>query len=274
MTFLYGTSIGYGLGAGIGLDLLFKVKDPGLALIAPVALGAGAPIALFFVDRAIPFHRGVPSAMSTGVMLGAVGGALVSTTQYTLATTHDGEWSGGAYGLIGILAASGGGVGGYAFGEWLRPQPKTLGFITSGAGFGLLTGGMFGIGVSGNKDEGRGASLGGLLGYAGGIVAAGALSTVYQPSWSSQKWMWIGYGGGVAATSVVYLAYLATDGEPKRGLLANSLGGLAGLTLAAIFSFNDKDSESAKAKPFTPPFQLGFNKLPGGGGMLNAFGTF
>ncbi len=86
--------------------------------------------------------------------------------------------------------------------------------------------------------------------------------------------MWLGYAAGAAATSVVYIAYAASDGEPKRGLVANSLGGLAGLTLAAILSYSEKDDDSANAKPFTPPFQLGFNKLPGGGGMLNAFGTF
>ena len=80
-----------------------------------------------------------------------------------------------------------------------------------------------GAGVSGEGDTLAGASLGGLIGYGGGVVAAGALSAGYRPSWYAQKWMWIGFTGGVAATSIVYVAYLATEDCPFTGVTGSSV---------------------------------------------------
>lgn len=273
MTFLYATSIGYGIGTGVGVDLMLKVKDPALALIAPVAIGAAVPVGIYFLDREVPFHRGVPSATGVGVMLGAFGGGLISTTQYSLASKGN-SWPVSTYAAITVLSATGGGIGGYAFGEWLRPRPQNLGFIASGAGWGMLTGGLLAGGVSGSGsgDAWKAASVGGLVGYGAGTVLAGALSTVYHPSFNTQKYQWLGYGVGVGATSVIYAAYLFVDGDPKRGMVANAIGGVAGLALASLFAAELKDDERAE-REWTPPFQLGFQPVEKGG-VLQAFGQF
>jgi hypothetical protein len=205
-------------------------------------------------------------------MLGAVGGVLVSTTQYTFAPRRNAEWSGGTYSALTMITATGGAVGGYAFGSWFEPDPRSLGLIASASGFGMLTGGMIGAGASRTGDTSKGASLGGLLGYGAGVAGGGVLSAFYKPSWNTQAWMWAGYGIGAASTSIVYAAYLFTDGEPKRGLIANAVGGIAGMSLAAILTYSE--AGDASRATFTPPFQVGFAPTAKGGGMLTAYGAF
>ena len=182
------------------------------------------------------------------------------------------------------LTMSGGAVGGYAFGEWLRPDPRSLSFIASGAGWGAITGIEFGVGVSSSPDWKDGASIGGIIGYNAGIAATGALSTVWVPSYNTQKYMWLGYLGGTAVSSIVYVFYLFSDSDPRHGLIANSVGGLAGLGLAAAFTANMRDDDDPKKTGGTGPlpFQIGFTPappIPGGtaaarGMMLSGFGQF
>jgi hypothetical protein len=180
--------------------------------------------------------------------------------------------------------STGGGVGGYAFGEWLRPDPRSLSFIASGAGWGTASGIMFGAAVVGG-DWKDGAAVWGFTGYNAGILATGALSTVYTPSYNTQKWMWIGYAAGVAAGCIVYPFYLLSDADARHGLIANSLGGLAGLGLATVFTANMTDDEptapGAPPRAFAPPFNVGMTPAPGlmpgttaRGTVLSAYGQW
>ncbi|MFO0680069.1 MAG: hypothetical protein U0169_26340 [Polyangiaceae bacterium] len=276
MYFLYGASVAYGVGSGVWLDSLFKVNDPGLAIIAPIALGAAMPVGVYLWDNYAEFHRGVPSSTALGLTLGAMEGMGIAGVQWQ----HSGAgntWPFATQTTLTFLGATGGAVGGYAFGEWLRPDPRAVGFIGSGAGWGTLTGILFGSGLSArNGDWKDGASIAGLVGFNAGIVASGALSTFYTPSWNTQKWMWAGYGLGVAATSIVYIFYGAAGQNASNGLIANAIGGVGGLTLAAILTARNTDPEDRTAT-FTPPFQLGFSPTgPSGekGGTLTAYGQF
>jgi hypothetical protein len=172
---------------------------------------------------------------------------------------------------VTFLAATAGGVGGYAFGEWLQPDPRSLGFIASGAGWGSIAGILFGAGVVGpHTDWKDGAAVGGFAGYNLGIAATGVLSTVYTPSWQTIKYMWLGDVLGTLATTPVYLFYLG-GGEPRNGLIVNSLGGLVGLGVAAAMTGNMSDSGTSSWKP---PFQFAVAPTERGGAQLNAFGQF
>jgi hypothetical protein len=169
--------------------------------------------------------------------------------------------------------STGGGIGGYAFGEWLHPDPRSLGFIASGAAWGAVSGSFMGGGV-GSGDWKNGASIGGLLGYNAGIFATGALSVGgYVPSWRTQQAMWLGYLVGTAASSVVYLFYIGSNDDPRHGLIANSLGGLAGVGIAALLTANMKDPDQT-SKSWMPPFQVGITPTQGGGAALSAYGLF
>jgi hypothetical protein len=274
MTFLYVTSALYGVGSGIWIDALAKISDPGFAFIPPVVLGAAMPIGVYFWDDNTTIHRGVPSSVSTGLFLGAVEGVAISGVQWQYTGNGtDSTWSFKTQTSITWVMSSAGGLGGYAFGEWLRPDPRSLAFIASGATWGAVSGALFGAGVVGG-DWKDGSAVWGLVGYNAGIVATGALSTVYTPSYNATKWMWIGYAGGTAAGFLVYPFYLFSDSPVRHGLVANALGGLAGIGIAAAFTARMSDDEPTKPRTaFVPPFQLGVTPAPGGA-ALSAYGTW
>lgn len=253
MTFLYLTSGGYGVGSGIWLDALFKIKDPGLAAILPITLGAAAPIGVYLWDEfGGPLHRGVPSSMATGLALGAVEGLAIAGTQWQYTRDDGDDWSFSTQTSVTWIMATGGGVGGWAFGEWLRPDPRSMGFIAGASGWGAISGSLLGAGASG-RDWKDGASIAGLIGYNVGIVGGGAISILHTPSWESQKYMWLGYGLGTLAGFLVYPFYLFVDDpEVKRGLIANALGGVAGAGIAGALTWDLADAEDAPPAPGAP----------------------
>jgi hypothetical protein len=65
---------------------------------------------------------------------------------------------------------------------------------------------------------------------------------------------------GTAASSVVYFGYIGSSDNPRHGLIANSLGGLAGAGLAGALTANWKDdngtSNAAQHGEWTPPFTV------------------
>lgn len=292
---LYGTSLLWGVGSGIWLDSLAKIDDPGFAIIMPIAFGAAAPVGVYFWDNGREFDRGVPSSTAAGLTLGALEGMGIAGVQWQY--THNGacppctSWSFKTETTVTWLVSTGGGVGGYFFGEWLKPDPRSLTFIASGAGWGAIAGTLFGAGVTKTHSDWKdGGAIAGLIGYNAGLVGAGALSTVWTPSFQTQKYMWLGWLGGTGASMIVYPFYLIGDSQDwKHGLVANSIGGLAGVALAGAFTYKLQDN-STTAKSFKPPInfsmapppQLARTMLAGtqavsgyvGGQMFTASGEF
>jgi hypothetical protein len=263
----------YGVGTGIWIDSLANINDPGLDLIAPILLGAGVPIGFYLWDYNAEFDRGVASSLATGLLLGGVEGISIAGLQWQFTGGENGDanqWKFSTQTTVTFLAATAGGVGGYAFGEWLQPDPRSLGLIASGSGWGAIAGILFGAGVV-NGDWKDGSAVWGFAGYNAGILATGALSTVYTPSWQTLKYMWIGDALGTLATTPVYLFYIGSSADPRHGLIVNSLGGLVGIGVAAAFTANMTDSGSAS---WVPPFHFALAPTERGGAQLSAFGQF
>jgi hypothetical protein len=275
MVYLYGTSLAYGVGAGVWIDTLAHEKDPGIDVIAPLVLGAAVPIGMYIWDYNSEFDRGVPSTMATGMLLGGIEGVAISGLQWQLTGGTGGgpnQWSLQAWTSITFATATVGGAGGYLFGEWLRPDPRSLALISSGAGWGAIAGILFGAGVVSYKDDwADGAAVWGFAGYNAGILATGLTSIFYVPSWQSLKYMWIGDLVGAVATTPVYFFYINSSADPRHGMIAQSVGSLAGLGLAAALTANLTDAPGAAS--WAPPFQVGFSPTKNGG-MLNAYGVW
>ena len=265
MTALYVTSALYGIGTGIWLDSLFKITDPGLAVIMPIAFGAGAPIGAWAFDRyAGPFHHGVPAATSAGLVLGGLEGMAIAGTQWQYEREDNKDWEFKVQTSVTWILATAGGVGGFAFGEWLRPDPRSMLFIGSGAGWGTLSGAMFGIATQGRHDDWKdGSSIAGLIGFNVGMVGTGAISVFHTPSLQSQKYMWLGYVAGAAVGCLVFPFYLFVD-DPnvKRGLIGPSIGGVAGAAVAGALTWNMRDSGDAQGKTWSPPVDLAMTPIP------------
>jgi hypothetical protein len=294
MTALYITSALYGIGTGIWIDALAKIETPGPALILPIALGAAFPVgAYFWDDRGGPLHRGVPASLATGLVLGAVEGMAIAGVQWQFNRAKDANddgvddnpdtsWSFQTQTTVTFIAATAGGVGGWAFGEAVRPDPRALGFVAGGAAWGTLSG--IGIGFAATpSDFSDGAAVGGIIGYNVGWAGAGAISLLHTPSWNSQKYMWMGYGLGFLAGCLVFPFYLfAKDADLKGGFVGPAVGGLAGVGIAGAITFNNRDPDQAKA--FKAPFDFAILPTPRidpalgvqspGGSMISATGTF
>jgi hypothetical protein len=288
MMFLYGTSVAAGVGTGIWIDAVGKVTDPGLFLIAPLVFGAAAPLGVYFWDRYAEFDAGVASSLATGMLIGGLEGVGVAGLQWQ-ATGNGGPntWGFGGQTTAALVGAVGGGIGGYAFGEWLHPNPNSLTLIASGAAWGTVSSTLFGAGITKRggdwKDTG---SVLGFIGFNAGIAATGAISTFYVPSDAALENMWAGYTIGTVGASVVYLFYIGSDAPVWHGLIANSLGGLAGLSIAAVLSANltappTPAPQMYPAQPgyapphasYKPPFYMGFSPSQGGG-VLTASGLW
>ena len=273
MAYLYAIGAAYGFGTGMWLDSVVNVTDPGIWVITPIALGAAAPIGAYVWDSNQEMHRGVPSSIATGLLLGGLEGIAIDGMQWQL-TGNGGAstWHYSTQTSVTFLTATGGGIGGYIFGEWLRPDPRSLGLIGSGAGFGSLFGILFGSGVAGGNWE-NGAAVWGFAGYNVGIAATGILSTVYTPSWQTLKYLWIGDTLGTLATMPVYLFYIGSSADPRHGLIANALGGAAGIAVAAVLTNNMKDHGEATSDGWMPPFQVAVAPQHGGA-ALTAMGMW
>jgi hypothetical protein len=277
MAYLYGTSIAYGAGTGIWLDALAGVSDPGIAIIAPALIGIAAPIGVYVWDANDELGRGVPSSIATGLLLGGVEGMAVSGLQWQLTGgtgpgPNSGQWTFPTWSTLTFLGATGGGIGGFAFGEFAHPDPRGLAFISSGAGWGTLFGGMLGAGMASDvKYSGNGAAIGGFISYNAGIAATGLIGIGYTPSWETLKYMWLGDVLGTVATAPVYLFYVG-GGQAQHGLIANAIGGLAGLGIAALLTANLQDPPSTGA--WTPPFTVAVSPNPNGGAQLTAAGMW
>jgi hypothetical protein len=279
MAYLYGIGIAYGAGTGIWLDSLANVgtNDVGVAIIAPLVFAAAVPVGAYVWDANDEFGRGVPSSIATGLLLGGVEGMAVSGLQWQLSggaypAKNSGQWNFPVWSTLTFLGATGGGIGGFAFGEWAHPDPRTLAFISSGAGWGSIAGAMLGGGFASDTPYvTNGMAIGGFLSYNAGIAATGILAASgYTPSWASLEWMWLGEAIGSVATTPIYLFYL---GKPaQHGMIATGLGGLAGVAIAGVLTANLTDSPSTSS--WVPPFQIAVAPIGNGGAELTAAGVW
>ena len=78
---------------------------------------------------------------------------------------------------------------------------------------------------------------------------------------------------GMLATTPVYLFYIGSDADPRHGLIANAVGGLAGIGLAAALTANMTDAPGTGS--WTPPFQLAVSPAAiGSGAQVTAYGQW
>ena len=302
MAFLYATSGAFGITTGAWIDTLGPCSpnnkkkdsagnvvldpktgqpinqcDPAAALVSPLLLGTIFPLGFFLWDNFYKggIHRGVPSSISTGMIIGALEGLGVAGANYAIA----GDTTGNRWGSDGIMTSvwvgsALGGIGGYAFGEAVRPDPRKIALIASGAGWGALMGATFGGGAA-NSDGpsvAQGMLVGNLVGINVGVLTTGLLAAVgYDPSWQSLKYMWLGAGIGLLGTSaIIYPIYLATGQQDEtkncgdatnphgcslvnHGMVANSFGMLAGVVIAGILTRDLKDPEPVPVPQNTAP---------------------
>jgi len=252
MSVLYATSVIYGIGLGVEVSSEIGIKDPGLFLIAPALLGVAAPIGAYGLDRP-KMRRGVPTAISVGLLLGAGEGLGIAGTQMVSAGRDD-AWSFRGLSRSMALGATVGGIGGWLAGTWLEPPPNTSVLAMSGALWGTAVGSMFGFGSTPGHYPWRYANdrtaLAGLIGYNVGAVGAAATGFLTTVSEQQLLWMWSGAGIGAAASLPIFLLYADEGGPPaRRGFAFMGTATTLGIVAGALFAGGG--SSTARARPLS-----------------------
>lgn len=240
MAVLYPVATAYGVGMGVWVSAEIGSGDPATFLIPPIILGVAAPIGAFALDHPT-MHRGMPMAITAGMLLGAGEGLGVYGTHF-VRTNSENAW--GFRGLsrsVGIGATVGAGAG-WAAGYFMEPPVTTSVLALSGAVWGTAIGSMFGYGATGGSSDyehaNDTAAIAGLVGYNVGMMGAAAYGAIAIPTATQIGWMWGGAGIGAAASLPIFLAYAGEGGPPaRRGFIfmgtATTLGLLAGGILSS-----------------------------------------
>lgn len=269
--YLYGTSIAWGIGTGVWLDVEAEIENPGLGIIMPALFGAIAPVGVFIADYVMDgMPRGLPAAIATGLWLGG-GAGLGVWAVHDLNSRGSGQWGFAGLGRATFVGSVVGGGAGIVAGALMEPSPKTSMFVLSATTMGTAVGGAFGgAGSQGNLTNNADGAImiGGLIGYGVGLIGSGAASLAYVPSWEQIGFGWAGFAIGAAATTPIYFIYLGVDADPRTGLIAQGIGGLLGAGLG--FWLADPDGGSGglgESLPVDRPTLLGVAPTPMGVGI-------
>lgn len=219
----YTSAILLGVGTGVWIDVMAEVDDTRAAVIAPLLLGGAGAGALYLGERLNgPLRRGRGTAMSNGILLGALAGSLF------------GAWGGSHEGWSGRAVAStiwGGamlGLGaGLAAGALTEIIPAAASFVGSGG----IWGSLFGLGVAMIADvDADGYLLGALTGELAGVALGAALTGTLRPTEAQVHWMDLGFlSGGLVGTGLAVLIFANTDLDspalPAAVVEASLIGG-------------------------------------------------
>ena len=279
--YLYGTAATWGVGTGLWIDAEAKLCepscDPGLVVIAPLVLGAAAPIGVFLTDR-FAYPHGMPaglhSSIATGMWIGAGEALGVAGYQHVTADAAN-QWGFRGLARATFIGSTAGGLAGVGLHYLLKPAPETNMLLLSSTFWGTSIGGFFGGGASASGapwgQTNDALWLGGGLGYNIGLGGALAASVFWTPSWHQLSWMWAGFGIGTVASLPVYIFYAASeDQDPRHGLIFQGVAGAVGLGLGAILghsrssvaSLADTERAFAKADQRHPVALTGASLMP------------
>ena len=213
-------------GTGIWIDSLAKVDDPGHRLHrAPRARRRGAHRRLRLgLERRVRSRRPVVDRDGPAPRRASRGWPSAGCSGSSPATAGPNTWSFPTWTTVTFLTATAGGIGGYAFGEWLQPDPRSLGLHRERRRLGLDRRRPL-------RRRRRRAATGrtaprswGFVGYNAGIAGDGRRSsTVYVPV-VARRSNTCGSAtcSGTLATTPVYLFYIGSSADPRHGLIANA----------------------------------------------------
>lgn len=270
--YLYVTSAAWGVGMGVWVDAEAKVEDPGLRFIAPVVLGVAAPVGVWIADRGV-MPRGLPSAIATGMIIGAGEGLGIASYQHVTADEQS-EWSFRGLARAEVVGSIVGGAGLGTLWYFIRQSPKTNMFLASAVVWGTGIGTAFGGGASNGpwSQTNDSLGLGGLIGFNVALAGATGLSIAWTPSWNQLAWMWGGLGMGAGVSSLAYIFYAGSESDPRRGLIFQGVASTLGLAAGALIGSPDprnmqgmNEVEDPAHRPFARV--LGGSLMPVQGGM-------
>jgi hypothetical protein len=138
LSLLYTGAFVYGLGSGAWLALVTKPGNLGTAILPFLAFTTASVGGVALADSYRPFRRGVPQAISTGLLVGLGEGVWIVGYQHARATNHgQARWSSAAVSTALWAGTSAGAIAGGLVGYFREPTPGRASFTVGRTDFGL-----------------------------------------------------------------------------------------------------------------------------------------
>ena len=257
---LYTSSILFGVGTGVWLDVVAGVEDIRVAVIMPLVFGGVGAGALWLGEHNHgPLRRGRGLAMSNGLVLGTIAGTLLgawggSREYWTGRGVASTIWGGAALG-VGL---------GIGLGTLADVTPASASFVGSGGLWGAAFGAITALAANASGD---GVLIGGLVGEGAGIVATAALASAVHPAEAQVRWMDLGVlSGGLVGAGIAVLAFGNSDlRTPLAPALITELGMIGGGVLGYVLGRPTQPAQPA-ARASLDRFRVQPMVVPANGG--------
>lgn len=230
---LYTTSVIYGLGTGLWLDVLSKPNDfSGTLILSPLIFAGAAAGGVALLDSGRGLRYGVAQSMASGMYTGLWQG-IAWTTYLQASTSRNHQLSAEAYATALWGSATAGALVGGIIGSQSSTTPGRASYVSSAALWPAL---ILGFGVAGLSKDNQyrddhsllAASLGATGGAVAGILTAGTVS----PTTARVRFLDLGGLSGALLGGGLYLAADSKNSEFSPFAVMTALGTLAGLSVA------------------------------------------
>ncbi len=272
---LYLSSIVYGLGTGLLIDLHAEPDSVAGAILPPLLAAGAAAGGVAVMDSGTGLRYGTAQSISTGMSVGFCQG-LAWGTYFQATSSYSDQMEEETYATMLWGTATAGAVAGGVIGSVNSTTPGRAAFVGSAT---LWPAVVFGLGAGGLNadDEYRddnallASAFGASIGTLGGVLAAGEVS----PTTARVRFLDLGAIGGGLAVGGLAMAIRGEDTEDGSEIfLATDLGIVAGLGLAWWLT-DDMPRDLGAKKRQTGKATITPSVMPQLGGMgLGAVGTF
>ncbi len=243
---LYTTSILYGLGTGIWVDVVSKPdKFSGNLVLSPLLFAGAATGTVALLDSGRGLRYGVAQSIASGMYVGLWQG-IAWTTYLQASSTHGNQLSGPEYTTALWGSATAGAIVGGVVGTQSSTTPGRATFISSTSLWPAL---ILGFGVAGisadNPYRDDHALLAASLGATGGAVAGILTAGTVSPTIARVRFLDLGGLSGALLGGGLYWAATGDHAEFSPFSVLTALGTTAGLTVAWLATANMPKDEGA-----------------------------
>jgi hypothetical protein len=272
---LYLSSIEYGLGTGVWIDVLAEPNSAAGVIMPPLLLAGASAGLVAFIDSGKGLRYGTAQSISTGMSLGFYQGFAWGTF-YQATSTHQNQMEAKTYASVLWATTTAGAVAGGVIGTMNSTTPGRAAFVGSATLWPALVLGLGAAGLSGD-DHSRddyallASAVGTTAGMIGGIFTAGPVS----PTTARVRFLDLGaLAGGLAVGGITLAARAEESKTGSEIFLATDLGIVAGLGVAWWLTDNMPKDLGAE-KPQVAKATVTPTLLPQRGGMgFGVVGTF
>ena len=243
---LYTTSVLYGLGTGLWIDVLSNPNSfSGTLILSPLLFAGAAAGGTALLDSGRGLRYGVAQSIASGMYIGLWQG-IAWTTYLQAESTRQHQLSGGQYATALWSSATVGALVGGLVGTHSSTTPGRAGYVSSAALWPAL---ILGFGIAGISQDNQyrddhallAASLGATGGAVAGILTAGTVS----PTTARVRFLDLGGISGALLGGGLYLAAKGDHAEFSPFSVLTALGTTAGLGVAWFATANMPRDEGA-----------------------------